>query len=588
MTDRRPLLAIALILMIAIVPGFLGVRSRPAPIAVDSSAVGGAPVASVPVAATPIASDSGIAIADSAITADTTAADSIAAVPAIPEDTVVVRSALYRYAISTQGGRIVSSRFLRYRSMRDGDTTAAGVRDTIELLPADSRMLASELRIGERTVRLDRATLVPSTDSLQVGSEPAAFTLSGQADGIGVELTYTFVPDDYRIRVDARFTGIGTNGATMYVGLGSGFRDTEAKPVENNNEKGVVTKLTDTELIRFNSLDRASTRTIAGPFEWVAVKSKYFVAGLFAFDSTASGVNGNIGGVIAQVLDTLKNPVHVAVTTSVAVPATGISGWTLYLGPMEYDRLTAMGRDFDDVNPYGWPIVRTVIRPFAVAIRGLFVLMHETLNVGYGLVIVLFGILVRILLWPLNQKAMRSMTAMQAIQPEIKAMQERYKEEPQKQQQEMFALYKKHNVNPFGGCWPMLLPYPLLVAVFFVLANTIELRGVSFLWMPDLSRGDPLYIIPVIMAVSMFALSKIGMIGIPPNPQAKMMAYAMPVMMLVFFANFASGLNLYYAVQNLASLPQQWLIMKERQKLTATRTAPVVVNTKPGGAKRKR
>lgn len=584
MTDRRPLLAIALILMIAIVPGFLGIRSRTAPVIADSTAVNNSPVA-----ATPLATDSGIAIADSVVP-DTTATttDTVAALPAIPEDTVVVRSALYRYAISTRGGGIVSSRLLHYRSMHAGDTTSAGERDTLELLPPDSRMLASELRIGERSVRLDRATFVASSDSVQVGSEAASVTLTGEADGVGVALTYTFVPDDYRIRVDARFTGIGTNGATMYVGLGRGFRDTEAKPVENNREKGVVTKLTDTDLTRFSSLDRASTRTIAGPFEWVAVKSKYFVAGLFAYDSTASGVTGNIGGVIAQVLDTLKDPVHVAVTTSVTVPASGATGWTLYLGPMEYDRLSAMGRDFDDVNPYGWPVLRTVIRPFAVAIRGVFVWMHQTLNVGYGLVIVLFGILVRILLWPLNQKAMRSMTAMQAIQPEIKAMQERYKEEPQKQQQEMFKLYKTHNVNPFGGCWPMLLPYPLLVAVFFVLANTIELRGVSFLWMPDLSRGDPTYIIPVIMAVSMFGLSKIGMIGIPPNPQAKMMAYAMPVMMLVFFANFASGLNLYYAVQNLASLPQQWLIMKERKKLTTARTAPVVVNTKSGGGRRAR
>ena len=99
----------------------------------------------------------------------------------------------------------------------------------------------------------------------------------------------------------------------------------------------------------------------------------------------------------------------------------------------------------------------------------------------------------------------------------------------------MFKLYKENKVNPFGGCWPMLLPYPLLVAVFFVLANTIELRGVPFLWMNDLSRFDPLYIIPVLMAVSMFAVSKIGMMGMPPNPQTKMMAYLMPVMMLVFF-----------------------------------------------------
>ena len=126
----------------------------------------------------------------------------------------------------------------------------------------------------------------------------------------------------------------------------------------------------------------------------------------------------------------------------------------------------------------------------------------------------------------------------------------------------------------------MLIPYPLLVAVYFVLASTIEVRGVSFLWLTDLSRADPFYIVPVIMAGSMYLLSKIGQMGMPPNPQAKMMMYMMPVMMLVLFSSFASGLNLYYAVQNIASLPQQWLIMKERKKIMDAKTGPVVVGTK--------
>ncbi len=175
---------------------------------------------------------------------------------------------------------------------------------------------------------------------------------------------------------------------------------------------------------------------------------------------------------------------------------------------------------------------------------------------------------------------MRSMVAMQAIQPQLTALQTRYKEDPQRQQAEMFKLYKENKVNPFGGCWPMLLPYPLLLAVFFVLANTIELRGVPFLWMTDLSRFDPLYIIPVIMAVSMFAVSKIGQMGMPPNPQAKMMMYMMPVMMLVLFSRFAAGLNLYYTIQNIVSLPQQWLIMKERKKLVPKAAPAVEVKTK--------
>jgi YidC/Oxa1 family membrane protein insertase len=128
----------------------------------------------------------------------------------------------------------------------------------------------------------------------------------------------------------------------------------------------------------------------------------------------------------------------------------------------------------------------------------------------------------------------------------------------------MMKVYKEHHVNPLGGCLPLLLPMPILLALFFVFANTIELRGAPFLWLPDLSLRDPLFVTPVVMGLSMFALSKLSQSGMPPNPQAKTMTYVMPVMMTVLFVNFASGLNLYYAVSNLVSLPQQYLINKAR------------------------
>jgi len=130
-------------------------------------------------------------------------------------------------------------------------------------------------------------------------------------------------------------------------------------------------------------------------------------------------------------------------------------------------------------------------------------------------------------------------------------------------------VYKEHGMSPFSafsGCLPLLIPMPVLFALFFVFQNTIEFRGVPFLWLMDISLKDPYYIIPLFMGISMFGLSWIGLRNAPPNPQAKMMAYVMPVMMTVLFANFASGLNLYYAVQNIAALPQQWLIAHERAK----------------------
>jgi YidC/Oxa1 family membrane protein insertase len=130
----------------------------------------------------------------------------------------------------------------------------------------------------------------------------------------------------------------------------------------------------------------------------------------------------------------------------------------------------------------------------------------------------------------------------------------------------------------------------VLFALFFVFQNTIELRGASFLWLPDLSRPDPYYIIPIVMGLSMFGLSKVGQMGMEPNPQARMMLYIMPVMMTFLFLNFASGLNLYYAVSNLASIPQQWMLARERQKRTARAIVDVKTKTPepaPKRAKRK-
>jgi YidC/Oxa1 family membrane protein insertase len=555
--DRRLVIALLLIAAIAFVPTLLMKKPlpRPKPVTADS-------LAHLPPATGP-------GIVTRATATDSGANAGIAAAPAVAaEDTVIIRSPLYRYAISTLGGRIVSSRVLHYVSLADGTKG-----EILEMVAPDDAMLASTLVNGPDTVHVDQVHFTASTDSVSTMTAPATVTLHGTSGSYGITLRYTFVPDDYRIAVAAEITGMAPTGGTLLVGLGNGLRNTESDPRDNAIQGGIVTKLDKTSLTRFTQLKPREVRTMSGPFEWAAVKSKYFVAALFAYDSTSNGVTGRIGGVQAFAADTVKNPLRAHVAVSLAVPASGVVAWSMYLGPMEYDRLAHMGRDFDDVNPYGWSWLRWAIRPFAVWIRALFVWMHHALGLGYGWVIILFGVMVRVVMWPLSRISMRSMSRMQAIQPLTEALKERYKDDPAQVQRETMKLYKEHNVNPLGGCWPMLLPYPLLVAVFFVLANTIEVRGVHFLWMPDLARADPLYLIPIIMAASMFAMTKISQIGLPPNPQTKMMTWVMPGMMLFFFARFASGVNLYYTIQNLASIPQQWLVVKERM---AKQGKPVV------------
>jgi YidC/Oxa1 family membrane protein insertase len=547
--DRRVLLAVVLMMAVAILPSMFLKSKKPVPALTDQRAVGPedsgrttptvGPAPTSPVPSTPAAGKPPVA--------------------AVSEDTVVVTSPLYRYALSTRGGRMIEATFLKYPSMRPEEKGRPA-----QILTPRSDLLSLGLLSGRDTVWLRDWQFEPSAKALEVQG-PTPLRLTARQSGVAVSLTYSFKPDDYLIDITGTVEGLGPDGGTLLVGMGPGLRNTESDSVEHARELGVVVKDSKAALTRFGRLKLHQPVAFNGPFEWVAVKSKYFVTALLAPDTGSTGRNGGIGGATAVATDTAARTTTAAVITAgLPVRSAGAFHFQLYAGPLEYPRLRAIGHDFDDVNPYGWPGFRTIIRPVALGARSLLVWMHQSLGLAYGIGLILFGILIRLLLWPLNQKAMRSTMAMQAVQPLIKELQDKYKADPQRLQQEMFKLYKEHNVNPFGGCWPMLLPWPILLAFFFVFQNTIELRGASFLWLPDLSRPDPLLIIPIVMGLSMFALSKIGQLGMEPNPQMKMMLYLMPAMMTFLFLKFASGLNLYYTVMNFASLPQQWMLSRER------------------------
>ncbi len=564
--DRRFILAIALMVLVAVVPSFF----LKSPVKAGRRAGG-------PADSTAVANRASVPTVTAPTPTPVPAGPPSGPPVRVPAQTVTVHTPLAIYEVSSRGGRMTAVTLSHYRSLAKADTGS-----TARLLQPESDLLGLTLITATDTVHLGDWDFAPSATRLDVTGQ-STLTLTGSRDGLSVRLDYTFKPDDYLVRVDGRLEGIGPTGGLLLIGMGPGLHNTETDSVGNHREYGFVTKAGDTKLTRFSSLDPLKPEIKSGPFDWVAVKSKYFVIAIFAADSTG----GRLGGVRAVAPAEPKKPVAADVQVSLPVASSGVFRLELYAGPMEYPRLAQVGRDFDDVNPYGWPGFRTIIRPVSLGVRWLLVWMHEHLHLAYGVVLIFFGVMVRLLLWPLNQKAMRSSLQMQAVQPVLKDIQERYKNDPQRLQQEMFKVYKEHGVNPLGGCWPMLLPMPVLLALFFVFQNTIELRGAPFLWLPDLSRPDPLYIVPVVMGLSMFALTKVGQVGMPPNPQMKSMLYVMPVFMTVLFLNFASGLNLYYFIQNLSSIPQQYLLAQERLKRTAR--AIVEVKTEmPDSEKRKK
>ena len=536
--ERRLLLAISLMIVVAVLPSlFFKPARRQTAVAPDSLA---APESAV-VRATP-------APIIAAAPAPTRRVLQEPPVPTTLPDTASIVSEQARFRFSSLGAALESAELPRYRSFNG--------RGPVDLVRRGDRMLGYRVVVGADTLRFDSVGFAVE----RVG---AALSFSGARGPVRLDVAYHQPPGRrYEIDVSGTLEGLEGRGALLLIGLGNGLANVEADSADNYRRYGVVGRRVAPEERSFQRIPAGETVALEGPFDWVAVKTKYFIAAVLSADSARREFGGAVvtGGPRAGRIAT-----HAETWVTRAVGEDGRFQFRFYAGPQEYRALHAMGRQLDKASPYGW-IFKPLVMPVSVWITQLLLWMHEHLRMGYGLVLVLFGILVRVLLWPLNQKAMMSSVAMQAVQPLMKEVQDRYKNDPQRLQQEMLKLYKEHKVNPLGGCLPMLLPFPILLALFFVFANTIEFRGVSFLWLPDLSLKDPYYIIPVVMGASMWALSKLGQMGMPPNPQAKMMTTVMPIMMTVLFLNFASGLNLYYAVSNLVSLPQQYLINRVRQR----------------------
>ena len=462
-------------------------------------------------------------------------------------ETLWVASDLYRYGISTAGGSIVRASLLEFESFtRDG---------TVELAIANGQpLLGMSIRVGDAELDLRELTFAPE----EVSDTAIALRHRDPRGRFSVGIRYDFDPDSYLADVRVEVTELGGE-EMLLLHLPPTLAINEVRPQDDHRSLAYVVNSTREGIYSVRLDDVDQRRVEEGPLRWLALKNKYFVVAALA-DSAGTP----FGGLIAEPLDRA----NAAALTGTLTARDNAFAFQLYMGPQEYSRLTAIGDGFADVNPYGWKIFRPIIRPFAHLILWALDGLHDGLGVSYGWALILFGVLIRVVLWPLNAKAMRSQLKTMELQPLIKEIQAKYKNEPEKLQREMIRLYKEDGFNPLGGCLPLLLPWPILITLFFVFQSTIAFRGVEFLWLPDLSQPDPLYLLPVIMGASIFLLQWLNLrVNPDPTPQMKMLTYFMPLMLTGMFLFFASGLNLYYAASNIASLPQQLQIMNERKKL---------------------
>ncbi|MFC1608269.1 YidC/Oxa1 family insertase periplasmic-domain containing protein [Candidatus Latescibacterota bacterium] len=288
--------------------------------------------------------------------------------------------------------------------------------------------------------------------------------------------------------------------------------------------------------------------TFKGDLDWYAIRNKYFMTAAIPRENKRWSALAEARIVNYDDIDTKWLEFTIAKSLSA-----GDVGLDIYLGPISYELLKSYGNNLTEVMEMSWRFVRPLSIAFLWVIKKIRVIIPN-----WGLVIILFSVFIKTVLYPLSRSSLKSMHKMSSLQPQITEIREKYKNNQQKQHSEIMALYKTEGINPLGGCLPILLQMPVFFALYPVVGRAFELRKAMFIphWIEDLSRPDPYYILPVSMGISMFIQSKATM----KDPNQKAMLYIMPVMMVVLFSNFSSGLTLYWFMFNVMTAAQQKLI----------------------------
>ncbi len=538
--SRRLLLAFLLMAVVFGVSQWWYSRQAPPVEETGTGATGDSVAPGTTPPATPTAVDTALGVAAApGDTASAAAADSLAA-PAATVLPVVVETPLYRVAVDPRGGTFRDLELHHYPSFTD----SGGV----SLVPRGGAFLARTVEIGGAPLPLHDVVFAASDSVIRLAEGDSARTLElrGVAGGRPVVQRYRFDPSSYVVDYHLQ---LGAGEGVLHTSLGPRLESNEKNPQDDYGALRAVARV-DEEVVTRSPGDMEEDHAFAGAIDWAGLRNKYFLAILIEPEGGPPLSAVTMRGAPGDSLPALE--------TRVAAPLRGgTAKYRIYMGPQDFQRLRALDRGLDEVSQYGWSWIRWMITPFAKLIVVVMLWMHRYIP-DYGLVLIVFGIVVRLVMWPLTTKSFKSITEMQKLQPELQKLREVYKKDPQRMQQETMRLYRERKVNPMGGCLPNLIPMPILFALFFVFQSTIEFRGAPFLWLPDLSQADPYYILPVLMGLSMFVSSKLTQ----TDPKMAAMTYVMPIVLTFIFINLAAGLVLYYTVSNVLTFAQQWWLRR--------------------------
>lgn len=478
---------------------------------------------------------------------------------------IVVDTERFQAIISTKGGVITSWKLKSH-------LTKAG--DWLELVPQGKHGLG--VSIGDQS--LDQLEFVPSLNRLELlGGDQGQVVLTAQTDFGPVEKRIEFQGNRYHSQLTVTVRDLPRD-ADLAIRWNGALAETE----ENSGESGGFYEANYEQVVTYAGgeveiwdLDRINDeeKPPSGQITWVGIRNKYFLSamipdgGRYVLELSGESITNSLGYSkpdfdVSMISDNSENSVK----------------FDLFVGPISYEDLRAQNHnldgefrelDLDEFVDYGPSFLRTILKPVTILILKLFEAIH-TLVPNYGIVIILFSLIVKIVVFPLTHKSLESAAKMQQMQPKIAEIRERIKD-PQKMNQAMMKLYKDEKINPLGGCLPMVLQMPILFSLFSVFRGTIDLRHADFIWwITDLSQPDTLmiggfalHVLPLFMGVSMFIQQKMTM----KDPKQAALVYIMPVFLTYIFWTMSSGLVFYYTLYNIFTVSQQFIMEKTKAAL---------------------
>ncbi|BDW12361.1 membrane protein insertase YidC [Polynucleobacter sp. SHI8] len=471
-----------------------------------------------------------------------------------PSKTLTLKNDLLEVEISTKGGTITHAILKKHTENKQPVVLFNTEKQSTYLA-----------RSGLTTVGLE----LPNHNDIfleKVIQNEQQVIFSSTKNGVTLEKKYTLEPNSYVVKVENKITNQTANPISPFlyaelvkdsnVVVESQFYSTFTGPaIYTDKEKYKEVDFSDIEKKKVK-LPQAQE---AGESGWIAMVQHYFATAWIPNPES-------IREVYFDKLDNNLYRVGVKSALSAIAPGTSLSQETkLFVGPEEDALLHQVAPGFDLIKDYGYLTI--IAKPLFWVLMQI----HQVVQ-NWGWAIIILTIFIKIIFFPLSAASYKSMARMKEVQPRLLQMKEQYKNDPQKLNQAMMAMYKQEKINPLGGCLPVLIQIPVFISLYWVLLLSVEMRGAPWLgWIHDLSKPDtllsdlvglsiPIGILPIIMAVSMFIQTKLN--PTPPDPiQAKVMLY-MPLAFSLMFFFFPSGLVLYYIVNNVLSIAQQWQINK--------------------------